>query len=146
MTLRMASAKTGKVSIIDPTEAQVDQRPKQPKKRHVEAEYNRRLEAGFVHEFDDERDSFFVATTEKAQKGWERVTKRASVLRDLGDADTTITIRSKGVKVAVTGPEWLAILKHATDIEQELFEKFTALVEMSPIPMDFADDKYWIES
>jgi hypothetical protein len=144
--MRVASAKTGIVKVIEPTLEQLDKSPKQPKKRHVEIEYNRRLEKGFSHDLKDERGSIFIKTTEKAQKGWERVTKRASVLRDLGDADTTINIRSKGVKVAVTGPEWLAILKHATDIEQELFEKFTALVEMSPIPMDFADDRYWIES
>ena len=145
VTMKVLNAKTGVVETVNPTAAQVNQEPKAPKKRMLEEEYNRRLESGFSYSFGpkDDRGTVFFKTTPKAQKGWERVTKRANALLAAGDGESVINVRTNGGKVKVTAPEWVAIMLYATEVEQALFEKFSALLDMSPIPKDFADDGYW---
>ena len=140
--MKVFSCKSRITKDVEPTPEQFAPRTT-GKASWVRQEYERRSSLGFEYDWRDDRGVHIMGTSPEDQKGWEKVTKRANALIARGDVDTTIKIHTNSGRIKVTAPEWQAFNLAYTEFEQELFEKFDALVEMSPIPMDFADDKYW---
>lgn len=109
----------------------------------VTVERNRRLAAGFTHDFDDARGVHTFATTEPDMNGWDEVTKGAQAAINLGAGSTSFNIVTETGPVSVTATEWQAILVAATAFRQPIWAASFTLQAMNPIPPDFADDSHW---
>lgn len=112
-----------------------------PSIHQVYAERDRRLAAGFTHDFADVRGVHQIGTSLADMRGWDEVSKLADVLRRSGGG--TITIATDTGVVEVTPAEWDAILLASAAMRQPIWQASFALAAMDPIPADYADDGYW---
>lgn len=109
----------------------------------VAAERARRLALGFDYNFGDARGVHHIGTTEADMRNWEEVTSFSQALVALGDTATAINILTNTGSCAVTALEWMQILVAAAAVRQPLFAASFALQAMTPIPTDYADDRWW---
>lgn len=117
--------------------------PYQPMVDDVIAERSRRLALGFDYDFGDARGVHHIGTTPQDMIGWDEVTKFAHALINAGDTTTTIGIVTNTGATQVTALEWNAILIAAGEFRQPVWMASFVLQTMSPIPEDYADDRYW---
>lgn len=110
---------------------------------NVVAERVRRLAAGFDYDFGDARGVHHIGTTAQDMAGWDEVTALANAYVAQGDTVSMIGIVTDTGPVAVTAMEWQAILVAAAAFRQPIWAASFVLQAMSPIPVDYADNKYW---
>lgn len=109
----------------------------------VMAERQKRLDAGFDHDFQDKRGVHRIGTTPEDMQGWAEVGTYAGALIDSGDFKATIRIVTDTGVCSVTGPEWRAVEIAAALFRQPIWAGSFALLSTDPIPTDFADDRHW---
>lgn len=110
----------------------------------VIAERERRLALGFDYNFGDARGTHRIGTTKKDLEGWDEVSKIAQAAINLGAPTTEIAIVSDTGPVTVTALEWQMILAAAGAHRQPIWAASFALQAMSPIPLDYVNDGYWV--
>lgn len=109
----------------------------------VVMERERRLAAGFPFAFDGDRGEHMIGTTTADMVGWNAVGTLAQAAINLGQPTTKITIVTNTGAAAITAMEWQQIIVAAGAFQQPIWSASFRLQSMSPIPVDFADDKYW---
>lgn len=109
----------------------------------VVSERERRLAAGFDYNFNDARGVHRIATSEEDMKGWSEVTMGSQAAMALGMTTAPINIVTNTGAVTVTVQEWQQILLAATQFRQPIWTASFVLQNQSPIPSDYADDKWW---
>jgi hypothetical protein len=109
----------------------------------VVGERERRLALGFDYAFGDARGVHRIGTTEADMKGWEEVDKAASALIALGMGGQSINIVTDTGATTVTALEWKQIILAATLHRQPIWAASFMLQATTPIPADYADDRYW---
>lgn len=118
--------------------------PPAPTAEDVIAERARRLALGFDYDFGDGRGVHHIGTTDADMKGWDEVAKASSAFIALGAPTTEIAIVTDTGPVTVTALEFQAILAAATAARQPIWAASFALQAMDPIPVDYADNSYWV--
>jgi hypothetical protein len=109
----------------------------------VITERQRRLSAGFDHDFTDARGVHTIGTTDADMNGWDEVSKAASALVALGLPDQAISIVTDTGPCDVTAIEWQSVLVGAMQFRQPIFAASFALQASDPIPQDYTDDVNW---
>lgn len=108
----------------------------------IDAERDRRLAAGFDHDFGDD-GIHRIATTPADMAGWDIVTKAATALV-LAESAATIEIHTDTGIAHVTGAEWnAAMLHYRLSIEQPVTLAALRMKAMTPIPQDITNPAYW---
>lgn len=102
-------------------------------------ERERRLAAGFHHDFGDARGVHRIGTTASDMAGWDEVTTIATARHANGSSVPIMIVIDTG-PTQVTPAEWFAILEAAGDFRQPIWLASFALQEMDPIPADYADN------
>ena len=112
----------------------------------VIAERERRLAAGFIYDFGDERGMHVIGTTPDDMAKWtNEVTPWASSAIARGLPDDQIEIFTETGPVSVTAMEWQAILGYAKEVRQPIYRGSFILQVMDPIPEDYrTNDSYWM--
>lgn len=116
-----------------------------PSAQDVIEERRRRLAAGFDYDFGDERGVHRIGTSDDDMIGWDEVTKGAYSAIALGQPNTPIMIVTDTGAAQITAMEWQSILAAAAQFRQPIWQASFALQAMTPIPHDYADDKYWTQ-
>ncbi|QQN73166.1 hypothetical protein [Croceicoccus sp. YJ47] len=107
------------------------------------AERERRLALGFDYDFGDVRGVHRIGTSEADMRAWSLdVTPYAQALAGTNDDTTAIAIVTDTGPVAVTGPEWLDVLKAAAAIRQPIWHRYFELLA-ADAPIDPADPEAW---
>lgn len=119
---------------------------KPPTADDVVKERQRRLALGFYYDFGDERGTHKIGTTDEDLKSWDEVTKLSTAYISSGSPDTQIIIKTDTAACYVTAMEWQLILIAAGEHRQPFFQCSFYLQAMKPIPDDFRNDQYWVES
>ncbi|WP_299307801.1 hypothetical protein [uncultured Croceicoccus sp.] len=107
------------------------------------AERERRLAAGFDYDFGDTRGTHRIGTAEADMHAWSRdVTPYAQALAGTGDDTTRIAIVTDTGPAAVTGREWLEVLKAAAAVRQPIYHRYFELLAGDPA-IDVSADENW---
>lgn len=109
----------------------------------VIAERERRLSLGFEYKFADERGSHHIGTSRQDMEGWTEVTNISNAAIAMNEPNKEIYIATNSGQCIVTAIEWQSILISISEFRQPIWAASFALQEMSPIPHNFRDDKYW---
>lgn len=110
----------------------------------VAAERQRRLADGFDYDFEDSRGVHRIGTTDVDIRLWlDEVTPISQAFINAGQPDGVIGILTDTGPINVSATEWQDILMAAGEWRQPIYQASFALQAMSPIPADYADDKYW---
>jgi hypothetical protein len=96
---------------------------------------------GFQYDFGDARGVHQIGTTSADLVGWRDVIDYANALIDSGDTTTEINVVTDTGPVAVTAPEWQAVMLRAAEVRQVLWARSFAL--QSSLPADYANDSHW---
>lgn len=116
-----------------------------PTEADVIAERERRLALGLDYNFGDSRGIHHIGTTEQDMRKWmDEVTPFAQAYINSGNPNGPILISTETGPVDVTAAEWQMILLAAGAYRQSLFRASFVLQQLSPIPSDYKDDKYWV--
>lgn len=114
-----------------------------PSIQQVQVEREKRLALGFDYDFQDARGVHRIGTTEQDWKGWEKVTALAMARINRGSVAPIDIVTDTG-PCSVTPLEWAAILDHAgTYFEQPIWAASFTIMDMTPIPTDYAADRHW---
>lgn len=133
----------GYVKVSTGPEGDISDDPHGPDVDDVAAERNRRLEAGFMHDFGPGIGLHYIGTTPADMAGWDEVTKLANAYIMSGAPDEQIGIMTGTGPAMVSALSWQQVLIHAGQVRQPLFAASFALQAADPIPADYEDDKYW---
>lgn len=114
-----------------------------PTPSDVVRERDRRLALGFDYDFNDERGTHRIGTTEADMKGWDEVSKASLAAVLLGAPGTPIDIVTETGPVTLTAIEWQQIIVRATQVRQSIWHASFTLQVMQPIPETYADDVWW---
>lgn len=118
--------------------------PPEPTVDDVIAERERRLSQGFDYDFGDERGVHHIGTAPADLRKWmDEVTPLSQAFLNLSQPDGEIAIVTDTGPVAVTAHEWQQILLAAAAWRQPIYQASFALMAMTPIPADYADDSWW---
>lgn len=120
--------------------------PLPPVKEDVIVERNRRLEAGFDHDFKDPRGVHRIGTTKADLEGWNEVDKLAGLIRRGAVPENAITISTDTGPATITTEEWDQIQAEAHAFRQPIWHASFTLQDMTPIPSDYDHDSYWTET
>jgi hypothetical protein len=107
----------------------------------IVTERKRRLELGFDYDFGAPRGVHHIGCKPDDMEGWRDVKDYANALIDTGDPDTEINIVTDTGPVAVTAPEWQAVMLRAAEVRQVLWAASFALQDS--LPEDFKNDTHW---
>lgn len=136
----------------DPETERIENGKKVPWKRpftqeellaNIERERQRRLTAGFIYDFKDERGKHLIGTTTEDDAGWDRVTKLANAYILSDNPNGEIEIETNTGVVKITAKEWQKILLSRGAFEQPLFAISFRLQKLDPIPQDVDKPEYW---
>jgi hypothetical protein len=140
-TIRSLDVRTRAVAAAEATADQVDQSRQPIIAGDVIRERERRLALGFQYDFGDARGVHQIGTTSADLVGWRDVIDYANALIDSGDTTTEINVVTDTGPVAVTAPEWQAVMLRAAEVRQVLWARSFAL--QSSLPADYANDSHW---
>ena len=116
-----------------------------PSINDVVRERSRRLAVGFDYNFGtaEAPDIKHVGTSEEDMVGWNEVTSWANAQVALNDTTSTVTIMTDDGAVVVTAIGWLKVVNAATAFRQPIWAASFTLENMTPIPSDYTDNKWW---
>lgn len=119
--------------------------PPAPTTQDIITERNRRLGFGFWYNFGttDNPDYHHIGTTEQDMNGWSEVNNWANSQIALGNNTSTIVILTDSGSETVTALQWMEIVNIAASFRQPIWAASFQLADMTPIPTDYADNKYW---
>lgn len=106
-------------------------------------ERDRRLSLGITVDFEDNRGEHVIGTRNADMVGWEEVRRYATLLLSTDQPDTMLTIVTDTGKVQISPAEWQEIDMLISSYRQTIFLSYFDLTALSPIPTEYADDKYW---
>ncbi|MBB1247472.1 hypothetical protein [Rhizobium sp. G21] len=110
----------------------------------IDAERDRRLAAGFVHDFGGAIGAHRIATTPADLDGWARVTALAQAMMLAGDDSASIEIVTETGAARVTPAQWnAAMLAWRREHEQPILLAAIRLRAMRPPPQDAALPAHW---
>lgn len=114
-----------------------------PGERDLAAERDARLADGFDFDFEDERGTHRIGTTEEDMRGWREVGDKCDLIRRGVLPDEPFGISTETGDTLISAEEWDAILAEAARFRQPIWQASFVLAAAEPIPPDFRSDTHW---